>query len=85
MNGITRAGDGYLPVTIAIIGPVVVVLDAQKDLFIVEHQRDRIIGENANNFRCLIGCDGKDSRSHQLFSNDLYSYLFPFSSVYDLQ
>ncbi|CAF1353863.1 unnamed protein product [Adineta ricciae] len=66
LNGTTKVGNGSSSVTITLNGPSGIVLDAQKYLFIVERGRSRIIGEDANGFRCLVGCDGDGSQSHQL-------------------
>ncbi|CAF1686033.1 unnamed protein product, partial [Adineta ricciae] len=66
LNGTTKVGNGSSNVTFPLNRPSGIVLDAQKYLFIVEYEKGRIIREDANGFRCLVGCDGKGSQSDQL-------------------
>ncbi|CAF1478174.1 unnamed protein product [Adineta ricciae] len=66
LNGKTRVGQGSSNFTITLSLPIGIVLDAQKYLFILEQGSGRIMGEDANGFRCLVGCDGGGSQSHQL-------------------
>ncbi|CAF4465221.1 unnamed protein product, partial [Didymodactylos carnosus] len=73
--GITVAGDGSLNPTISLSCPSGIVLDAQKYLFVVDVGNSRIIGSGPNGFRCLVGCRGPGSQSHQL--------SFPMSLSFD--
>ncbi|CAF1689042.1 unnamed protein product, partial [Adineta ricciae] len=66
LNGTTKVGNGSSSVTFTLNRPSGIVLDAQKYLFIAEFGKGRIIGEDANGFRCLVGCDGDGSQSDQL-------------------
>ncbi|CAF4630366.1 unnamed protein product, partial [Didymodactylos carnosus] len=63
--GITVAGNGSPNPTIPLLCPTRIVLDAQKYLFIVDYGNDRIVGSGPNGFRCLVGCHGLLSQSHQ--------------------
>ena len=73
LNGITVAGVGSINPTINLRCPSGIVLDAQKYLFIVDNNNDRIIGSSLNGFRCLVGCSGGGSQPNQL------SHPFSFS------
>jgi hypothetical protein len=72
--GITVAGNESLYPTIALNCPSGIVLDAEKYLFIVDHNKHRIVGSGPNGFRCLVGCDKSDSKSNRL--NNPYSFSF---------
>jgi sugar lactone lactonase YvrE len=82
LNGITVAGSGSSPATITLNGPIGIVLDAAKYLFIVDHFNDRIVGSGPTGFRCVVGCSGlKGSASNQLvgpwsLSFDSYGNMF---------
>lgn len=56
MNALTVAGSTTLSPTIALLFPTAVVLDADKYVFIVDNNDQRIVGQDANGFRCLVGC-----------------------------
>ncbi|CAF1125554.1 unnamed protein product, partial [Didymodactylos carnosus] len=73
--GITVAGNGSPNPTISLSCPTGIVLDAQKYLFILDSWNRRIVGSGPNGFRCLVGCHGRGSQSHQL--------LFPLSLSFD--
>lgn len=74
MNGITAAGSTTSRPTIALRTPTAVVLDADKYLFIVDRQNHRIVGQDSNGFRCLVGCSCQSgSSSNQLnYPQNLY-------------
>ncbi|CAF1667044.1 unnamed protein product, partial [Adineta ricciae] len=76
LNGKTKVGNGSSSVTFTLNLPSGIVLDAQKYFFIAESGKGRIIREDANGFRCLVGCDGKGSQSDQLSS--------PFTLSFDI-
>ena len=65
-NGITVAGSGSPNPTINLNCPTGIVLDAEKNLFIVDSYNHRIVGSDLNGFRCLVGCYGEGSQSNQL-------------------
>ena len=56
-NGTTVAGDGASG-TISLDGPIDVVVGGDGYLFIVDSKKDRILGSDANGFRCIVGCTG---------------------------
>jgi len=56
-TGITLVGTGTNG-TIALDCPIAVTLDADKYLFIVDNDYNRIVGSGPNGFRCLFGCSG---------------------------
>jgi hypothetical protein len=66
LNGITVAGTTSPNPTINLNCPSGIVLDAEKNLFIVNSNNDRIVGSSVNGFRCLVGCYGSGSQSNQL-------------------
>ena len=63
-NGITVAGSGSLNVTITLKNPIQIVLDFDKNLFIVDSGNDRIVASGPNGFRCILGCS--DSTNDQV-------------------
>ena len=73
-NGITVAGSRSPNPTINLYRPTGVVLDAEKNLFIVDMGNDRILGSSLNGFRCLVGCSGRGSQSNQLYSPSSFSF-----------
>ncbi|CAF0860523.1 unnamed protein product [Adineta steineri] len=67
--------------TIIINNPTAVVLDADGYVFIVDSSNHRLIGSNANGFRCIAACSGQGSQSYQLsnpltLSFDSYGNIF---------
>jgi sugar lactone lactonase YvrE len=74
LNGITVAGSLSPNPTINLRCPIGIVLDAEKNLFIVDSGNHRIVGLSSNGFRCLVGCYGKGEQSNQL--NDPSSFRF---------
>jgi hypothetical protein len=75
LNGITVAGNGSPNPTINLNCPTEIVLDAQKNLLIVDQNNHRIVGSSLNGFRCLVGCSGLGSQSDKL--------TYPFSISFD--
>ncbi len=80
MNAITVAGNGA-PGTITLYCPNAIAFDANGYLFIGDSYNHRIIGSGPYGFRCLFGCSGVGSGSHQLYyprqmSFDSYGNLF---------
>jgi hypothetical protein len=73
LNGITVAGSTSPNPTINLACPTVIILDTDKNLFIVDSDNNRIVGSGLNGFRCLVGCYGQGSQSNQL------SYPISFS------
>ncbi|CAF1084946.1 unnamed protein product [Adineta steineri] len=73
-NGITVAGSTSLNPTITLSFPTAIILDAEKYLFIVDYQNNRIVGSCLNGFRCLVGCYGMGLQSNQL--NTPFSFSF---------
>ena len=65
-SGITVAGSRSPNPTINLRCPSGIVLDAEKYLFIVDSDNNRIVGSGLNGFRCLVGCFGNGSQSNQL-------------------
>jgi tripartite motif-containing protein 71 len=72
--GITVAGSQSPNPTITLDYPSVIVLDAEKYLFILDLVNHRIVRSGLNGFRCLIGCYGKGSQSNQW--SDPFSFSF---------
>ncbi|CAF1439386.1 unnamed protein product [Adineta steineri] len=62
-NGITVVGSES---TITLSHPTVIILDADKYLFIVDRSNSRIVGSGLYGFRCLVGCFGRGPHSNQL-------------------
>ncbi|CAF4346555.1 unnamed protein product, partial [Adineta steineri] len=75
LNGTTIVGKGSSNNIISLDCPSGIVLDADKYLFIVDRYNHRILRSRSNDIRCIIGCNGKGSQSHQLF--------FPTSLSFD--
>ena len=75
LNATTVAGNGSSNGTITLNQPRGVVLDGDGYLFITDSGNHRIVGEDANGFRCLVGCNGSGSASNQLNS--------PFTMSFD--
>ncbi|CAF0851854.1 unnamed protein product [Adineta ricciae] len=65
-TGITKVGGKSAPMTFNLKCPTGVILDADKNLFISEWEKSRIIGSDKNGFRCIAACDGQGHESHQL-------------------
>ncbi len=81
LNATTVAGNKSSNPTITLNGPAGIVLDADGYLFIVENNKNRIIGSGPNGFRCVAGCSGNGSASNQLsgpqtLSFDSYGNMF---------
>ncbi|CAF1075127.1 unnamed protein product [Adineta steineri] len=74
-NGITVAGIKSEYLTIVLLCPTGIILDAEKYLFIMDKGNHRIVGSGLNGFRCLVGCYGMGSQSKQL--------NYPFSLSFD--
>ncbi|CAF1225475.1 unnamed protein product, partial [Adineta ricciae] len=80
-RGKTVAGHDSSDITTILQGPVAVVLDADKFIFITEYGTKRIVGSGPNGFRCLVGCDEKIIDPNQFeyprsFSFDVYGNIF---------
>ncbi|CAF4186690.1 unnamed protein product, partial [Adineta steineri] len=80
-NGIAIVGKESSNNIIELSCPSGIVLDADKYLFIVDSGNARIIRSGTNDIRCIIGCGGKGSQSHQLsraisLSFDSYGNIF---------
>ncbi|CAF0908314.1 unnamed protein product [Adineta steineri] len=73
-DGTTVAGSRSVNPTIILYQPSGIILDAEKYLFIVDSGNNRIVGSGLNGFRCLVGCYGRGSQSHQL--NNPFSFSF---------
>ncbi|CAF1506951.1 unnamed protein product, partial [Adineta steineri] len=73
-DGITVAGRTSINATVTLRCPTVIILDAEKYLFIVDYSNHRIVGSGVNGFRCLVGCYGMGSKSNQL--NTPFSFSF---------
>ncbi|CAF3733935.1 unnamed protein product [Adineta steineri] len=81
LNGATIVGEESSGNIISLDCPSGIVLDADEYLFIIDQGNHRIIRSGSNGIRCIIGCDGKGSQSHQLFvptslSFDIYRNIF---------
>ncbi|CAF3810862.1 unnamed protein product [Adineta steineri] len=74
LNGKTIVGQGSLNNNISLDHPSGIVLDADKYLFIVDKNNHRIIRSGPNDIRCIIGCSGEGSESHQLRSPSTLSF-----------
>ena len=69
-HGTTVAGDGASG-TVSLNGTNDVVVGGDGFLFIVDSRNDRIVGSDANGFRCIAGCTGsRGSAANQLSSPD---------------
>ena len=55
MSATTVAGIGA-PGTITLAGPSGVALDADGYMFIVDRFMNRVVGQSASGFRCIVGC-----------------------------
>ncbi|CAF3915055.1 unnamed protein product [Adineta steineri] len=81
LNGTTIFGEGSSNNSISLNYPSGIVLDADKNLFIVDQFNHRIIRSGFNDIRCIIGCSGEGSQSYQLsnprtLSFDSYGNIF---------
>jgi hypothetical protein len=85
LNGTTLAGNGSTE-NIPLHNPRGIVLDADKSLYIVEHNGHRVVVSGSNGFRCLFGCSGTNGRgSDELawptaLSFDSYGNIFVMDS-----
>ena len=66
LNSITIAGETSSNPTIHLYHPSGIILDAEKNLFIVDHNNHRIVGSSLNGFQCLVGCYGEGSQPNEL-------------------
>ncbi|CAF1461013.1 unnamed protein product [Adineta steineri] len=73
-NGTTVVGYETPNPTFHLSFPTTIALDAEKYLFIIDNDHERIVGSGSYGFRCLVGCYGQDSQSDQ--SNPLYDFSF---------
>ncbi|CAF4021345.1 unnamed protein product [Adineta steineri] len=73
-DGITVVGSNFLNPTITLKCPTGVILDTEKYLFILDHSNSRIVGSGLNGLRCLVGCHGIGSQSHQLNFPSSFSF-----------
>ena len=67
LNGTTVAGNGA-PDTIALLNPILVILDGNGYLFIAEYTGHRIVGSGPNGFRCIAGCTGTNGVAANQFN-----------------
>ena len=87
-SGKTVAGQNSMDITIELIRPYSIALDANKYLFISDSGNHRIVASGPNGFRCLVGCDGNGKQAHQLnmptkFSFDVHGNMFVYDSDND--
>lgn len=75
-NGITVAGQRSTAITTILKRPTGIVLDADKYLFVVDSDNNRIIGSDLNGFRCLVGCSGSSGSASNQLNN-------PFTLCFD--
>ncbi len=73
-DGQTVAGSKSPNRTITLDCPIGITFDAQNYLFIVDRNNHRIVASGLNGFRCLVGCDRKNSQSTQLFFPSAFSF-----------
>lgn len=67
LDGVTVAGNRSTTVTITLLFPSSIVLDADTYLFIVDSNNHRVVGSGPHGFRCLFGCSQQSgSASNQL-------------------
>ena len=70
LTATTVAGSGSITPTISLDCPIAIILDADTNLFVIEHEKHRIIGPGPAGLQCIIGCPGGSSgggsRSDQL-------------------
>ena len=69
-DGTTVAGDGTTD-TISLSYPTDVTMDGGGYLFIADSGNLRIVGSDANGYRCVVGCDGIVGSSASKFSGPL--------------
>lgn len=65
-SGTTVVGANSFGSAVTLKSPTGVILDAQKDLFIMDHACGCIIRSSSTGFQCVIGCDGKRSQHFSL-------------------
>jgi len=65
-DGITVAGKSSTAPTIELSGPLNVILDGNRYLYIADHNNHRIVTSGPFGFRCIIGCVLRDSSTDQL-------------------
>ena len=81
VNGTTLVGR-EVSETMQLHRPSAVTLDADENLYIVDHDSHRIVTSGLDGFRCVIGCTGTwGSASNQLFypqsmAFDIYGNIF---------
>jgi hypothetical protein len=74
-NGITVAGSTSPNPTVNLNCPTGIVLDAEKNLFILDRENGRVVGSGLNGFRCVVGCSREGAQSNRL--------SVPFSFSFD--
>ncbi|CAF4209915.1 unnamed protein product, partial [Adineta steineri] len=74
LNGITIVGKGSSNNIVSLSSPTGIALDADRYLFIVDQGNHRIIRSGPSDIRCIIGCNGEGSQSHQLSSPTSLSF-----------
>ena len=73
-NGITVAVSGASE-TILLSRPTGVVVDGDGYLFIVDQWNNRVVGSDANGFRCIAGCtDTSDLAANKLYMPHRFSF-----------
>ena len=73
-TGITVVGLNLLNPTINLELPTGIALDAEKNVFNIDHVNHRIVLFNSNLFQCLVGCHGEGSESNRL--SEPFSFSF---------
>jgi sugar lactone lactonase YvrE len=58
LDGVTVVGSFSINPTISLYKPIDVTLDGNKNLFILEYGKHRIIAQGIDGFRCIVGCSG---------------------------
>ena len=77
----TVAGIGA-PGTITLLGPSGVALDADEYVFIVDRFMNRVVGQSAGGFRCIVGCTFVNGSAPNQLSVPSALSFDPYGSIF---
>ena len=80
-NATTVAG-ATAPGTITLAGPSAVVLDADGYVFITDRYQNRVVGQGASGFRCIVGCTSVSGSANDQFSGSMSLSFDSYGNMY---
>ena len=80
-NATTVAG-ATAPGTITLAGPSGVALDADGYMFIADRYQNRVVGQGASGFRCIVGCTSVSGSANDQFSGPTSLSFDSYGNMY---